>query len=259
MVTCDICQKVFTHPTNMYRHRREVHGARRDQPSVSHQPPLSTSPQQSTSYQPTPAKVRKLDSGLKPNNHFCTVCKVTYPSRSYFQHLRSNIHKSNCCQQTAVDGVLSIETTFRGRISTYRLPAADQSVDYGQFLTTIQDKVLQLVASNVSTNGAVKMHIELFGNYYLKTSGEYSVKSFNTKNEIVTVATDLNQLYQSFVERVLTKAREFNENKSGMQIIALFYSVCYISFVFSRMDPCQRVVLGGLNKQIQPFPSIEVH
>lgn len=205
-----------------------MHGIRRVNPNSSHQPTphQSKGEQPSTSKRPAstasthPTKVRKLDNESKPVEYFCSVCKVTIPAQNYFHHLHSNLHKGNCCQPTAMDGVLTIETTFKGRLSTYRLPATEQTVDFEGFLGGIQDKVLQLVRSDVSRHGSVKMNVELFGNYHLKTSGEYSIKSFNTRNEIVTIATDLNHLYQSFVEKMLTKAREFNENKSGMKFVS---------------------------------------
>ena len=50
---------------------------------------------------------------------------------------------------------------------------------------------------------------------YLKTTEEFSIRSFNTKNEVITVDTDLAELYKSVEEVLITKAQEFNESKSG--------------------------------------------
>lgn len=213
MYPCNICEKEFKHPTSMYRHRREKHGVRRD--SDMNQPPLVIP---STTDQPTPAKVMKREQ-QNSSDQQCTSCQITIPSRSFIQHHRSNVHKSNCCDPVEVDGVFSIETAFKSRIASYRIPALHQTLDYGMFMNEIKEKVLQLVTSSIYKHGSIKINVELFGYYYLKSSGEFSIKSFNTRNEIITVATNLDQKYDSLKDIVLNKAQEFNENKSGKAFI----------------------------------------
>lgn len=76
-----------------------------------------------------------------------------------------------------------------------------------------------MIEDSIVQHKTVKMNLEMFGNYFLKTTGEFSVKSFNTKYEVVTVGSNLQELYTAMKEILLTKAQDFNENKSGKLVI----------------------------------------
>lgn len=118
-----------------------------------------------------------------------------------------------------------MSSAFRNRIASFQIPTTYQTLDYQEFLSNIKPKVTQIIEDSLFEHKALKINFEVFGNYYLKTTGEFSLKSFNTKYEIVTVASDLNLLYDEMVEILITKAQEFNENKSG----TLFcYFICYL-------------------------------
>lgn len=213
----------------MYRHRREVHNFFRGSAINAGQHGPGTS-------QPTPAKVRKIVAD-QPNSNLtnCSTCQVDIPTKSYFAHLRSNQHKAKCCQSIDMKGVMLLNTAFRGRIASYRIPAEHQTIDYEAFLRENEEKVYKIINMNIIKHGSVKVNVELFGKYFLKTSGEYSIKSFNTKNEIATIATNLETLYSTFTEAALTKARDFNENKSG-NLITSKNLLAVITFLFCRVD-----------------------
>lgn len=117
--------------------------------------------------------------------------------------------------QSSYEGVHHLQTAFKGRIASYVLPATNQTVDYLHFFDGMRKKVLTLIEDSIMKHKVLKVNLEVFGNYHLKSSGEFTIKSFNTKNQIVTVATDLGDVFDSMKERLITKAQEFNENKSG--------------------------------------------
>lgn len=130
-------------------------------------------------------------------------------------HQRSNKHKTNSVRKCAYEGVLQVATAFKNRIGSFQFPAQYQTVDYAKFLDNIKPNVFGVIEDYILQHKTLKINFEMFGNYYLKTSGEFSIKSFNTKYEVVTVSTDLAQLYKTFEEILITKTQDFNENKSG--------------------------------------------
>lgn len=140
-------------------------------------------------------------------------------------HQRSNQHKSNSLNPCHYDGVFRMSSAFTNRITSFQIPTTHQTVDYHEFLSDVKPKALQIIEDSLFQHKALKISFELFGNYYLKTTGEFSIKSFNTKHEIVTVASDLNHLYAAIAEILVTKAQEFNENKSGMLLYIVI--ICY--------------------------------
>lgn len=79
----------------------------------------------------------------------------------------------------------------------------------------IKNKVIQLIQTEVSKFLSVKISFELFGYYVIEEKDLHDVKSFNTKNEVVTGSTDLLQLYDNFTSILDQKAAEFQERDSG--------------------------------------------
>lgn len=145
----------------------------------------------------------------------CSHCNLHIAPEMLLSHRRSNLHKSKSLQSSSYDGVFLLHSAFKGRIDSFQVPATRQTVDYNAFLDEVKEKVLRIIEDSIIKHKTLKINFELFGNYYLKSTGEFSVKSFNTKNEVVTVATNLGEFYNSMTEILITKAQEFNENKSG--------------------------------------------
>jgi len=145
----------------------------------------------------------------------CSHCNLYIAPEMLLAHRRSNQHKAKTLLQSSYDGVFLLQTAFKNRIATFQIPTTRQTVDYVGFLNEIKQMVLRIIEDSIIKDKTLKLNFELFGNYYLKTTGEFSVKSFNTKNEVITVATNLVELYDSMQEILIAKAQEFNENKSG--------------------------------------------
>lgn len=88
-------------------------------------------------------------------------------------------------------------------------------------MSEIKNKVLELIRSGVSKFTAIKVNVELFGSYILETQHMRDVKSFNTKNVVVTVGTDVDQVYNDFTESLDGKVSEFQERESGKYLLPL--------------------------------------
>lgn len=82
-------------------------------------------------------------------------------------------------------------------------------------MADIKDKVLELIQNSLATFWTVKLHVELFGYYVLESQGLSDVKSFMTKNRVVTVSTVLTDLYDDFTAILDKRASEFDERESG--------------------------------------------
>lgn len=144
---------------------------------------------------------------------YCAVCNLHV--QNFYAHQRTDSHKSKSCLQSDIEGVLKVHSTFKNRIASYRIPATDHLIDYEEFLSSVKCKVQQVLQRHLHNFKAVKVNMEVFGLYYLASSDEYSVKSFNSRDEILTLATNIDTLYDHFQDALVTKAKEFNENKSG--------------------------------------------
>lgn len=62
---------------------------------------------------------------------------------------------------------------------------------------------------------SIKVNVEFFGMYVIFSKNVMDVKSFNTKNSVVTQATALKEVYDQFMATILGKASEFQERDSG--------------------------------------------
>ena len=166
--------------------------------------------------QPTSATQIAVENEPGPSKTTkCNTCNVYIQENKLAAHWRSQHHKRSTCQPSSIDGVYQMETAFKSRIASFRIPTTYHCIDYNEFLTSIENLVHRIIQLHLQRHLAVKANMELFGNYFLKTTGEFSVKSFNTKYEVVTSSTNLQNLYSSFVETLVNKAKDFNENKSG--------------------------------------------
>lgn len=143
------------------------------------------------------------------------MCDIYIPATAYFAHQLSENHKAKCCKPLDVDNVFIVDTAFNNRIATYRLPISYQTLNYETFLEDVRPKVMQLIESSICQHRLIKVNFEIYGNYFLQRTGEYSIKSFNTKQEVVTTGSKLDDIYNHFTETMITKTKEFNENKSG--------------------------------------------
>lgn len=114
------------------------------------------------------------------------------------------------------DGVVTVQTAFQSRIASYRVGSANYHIIVEEFMSEIKNKVLALLQRKVLDFRSVKVNVELFGYFVLESQDLSEMKSFNTRNEIVTEGTDLDELYDNFSGVLDEKVSEFQERESGI-------------------------------------------
>lgn len=199
---CEKCGKTFSRSYNLTRHRSQSCVARFDDVEE--------------------ARRRRLDGAASTSNgtttpvmQTCAVCNVTVPQNRMKAHERTLEHRSKCCVPVC-DGVQRIECAFKNRIASYRINSETKHVDYTLFFGAIKSKVLNVLNELLRVHKSVKVNMVVVGRYFLPTQEIFSEKSFNTANEIVSVGSDLDDVYASFVEVMKVQAAEFQEKDSGM-------------------------------------------
>lgn len=192
---CDKCGQLFTRSYSLLRHQREsclsrfenIHGGKRQRVDGA----ASTSTMQN-----------------------CATCNVNVPQNQMFAHQRSLQHKSKSCV-TVSRGVELIQSAFKNRMATYRVSSDNDHVDYSIFFAEIKSKVLGVINNILRLQHTLKINMVAVGQYFLPSQETISEKSFNTANEIVTVGSDLDDVYQAFVEAMKVQSSEFQEKDSG--------------------------------------------
>lgn len=83
------------------------------------------------------------------------------------------------------------------------------------FMEDVKPKIVPLVRNQLGKLKSVKVNFELFGYFILEAKERGDVKTFNTRNEIVTMGTDLDGIFQSTTGILDAKVGEFQERDSG--------------------------------------------
>lgn len=195
---CEKCGMLFTRSVSMLRHQRESCAKRLDNTSVG-------------------GKRRRIDGDASTSSiENCAVCDVSVPRGQMLAHSRTSQHKSKT-RMPLSDGVQLIQHAFKNRIASYHINSEiEHVVDYSTFFADIETKVLQLISDILGREHALKINMVVVGRYFLQSQEIFSEKSFNTCNEVVTMGSDLKDVYESFVEAMKVQATEFQEKDSGM-------------------------------------------
>lgn len=164
----------------------------------------------------------KLCFLLTAATRHCPTCDVDVPRRAFGGHLRSRQHLQNAVEGIPIDGILTVHSAFKSRVATYRIMANNHHQHVGEFMSEIKEKLVRLVTRELPKFTSVKVNVELFGLFMLESKEMEEIKSFNTRNEIVTSGTDMDALCHNFESKLSQKMSEFQERDSGM----LFAVVC---------------------------------
>ncbi|XP_071055042.1 uncharacterized protein [Onthophagus taurus] len=194
MVVCEDCGKSFTRVDNLKRHQR-----------------LSCI-----------GKRIKLDAPQIPKAVKCEACDDYVNRQCYSAHLRSNAHKRNAFV-IIDDGVERIAGAFGDKIVSYRISEEGFFVDLDEFSHRIREKILNLIQSAIDIHRNVKLNMECFGLYFLQSKEDCEIKSFNTKNKVVSLASDLYKIYKEFIDEISSKMSEFQERDSGWTLMQILY------------------------------------
>ena len=83
------------------------------------------------------------------------------------------------------------------------------------FMEKIKKKNINLLQANIRKYINVKIGMELFGRFCLQTQETTEIKSFNSRFQMVSGDTGLEELFTQFREILGKKATEFEEKESG--------------------------------------------
>ncbi|KAB0803506.1 hypothetical protein PPYR_00476 [Photinus pyralis] len=175
--------------------------------------------------EPSPKKLKVTHD----TQRFCDVCSEHVSSRDYVGHLRSVKHKNNSLA-FSTEGVQVITSAFKSRIVSYRISANTQYINLKEFVESLADVIKKLVREQIDIMGSVKVNCELFGYFILESKDRGEVKSFNTRNQVLTISSDLSEWFKDIIEKLEVDATEFEHRESGINI--QLFMPCLHNYLF---------------------------
>ncbi|XP_050509007.1 uncharacterized protein LOC126886193 [Diabrotica virgifera virgifera] len=110
--------------------------------------------------------------------------------------------------------VTKLTHAFKNRIASYRF-SGDKKLDYHGFLNDVKPKVLNILSEYLHQFNSIKVNFEIFGIYLKPDTNLSDIKSMNTCNKIITISTELDEVFDDFREELMTQASEFQEKDSN--------------------------------------------
>ncbi|XP_072389467.1 uncharacterized protein [Diabrotica undecimpunctata] len=220
---CNFCLKVLSNKSSVSRHKRESCPERFNKgKKVKLNDDLdvvtSANNYNSTIVEATPFRSIVHPVTTTSNVIECQDCYKKISGRGLTGHLRSNSHKSvisNDC------GVEKLSSAFKNRIGSYRLSSNKHHTDHLESFSEIEGNVLKLLHNYLHKFKVLKVNFELYSMYTIPEKDTYDLKSFNTKNQIITISTNLKQAYQDFIREILPKVSEIQEKESGWSLLQI--------------------------------------
>ncbi|GFU57457.1 uncharacterized protein TNCV_3636221 [Trichonephila clavipes] len=117
-----------------------------------------------------------------------------------------------------------IQSAFKSRIKTLRLDNKDHCLDIKQFLSSKKQDFLNVIINEIQKN-ELKVNCMLICNYS-KASNTGIItdeKNFKTKNNIILTQTNIGELYNSIVDKLLAETADFQEKESGWTLDSIMY------------------------------------
>ena len=78
-------------------------------------------------------------------------------------------------------------------------------VNIDDFFEDVKNNFIRLISHQLSLHKSVKVNVELFGRFLLQSKETLEIKSFNTKNEVITVISNLLDMYSLFLNKIKEK------------------------------------------------------
>lgn len=211
--TCSTCPKVFSNEGELKRHLREDGcGA-----GGSHITPSFSCNSCGSSYVNAEDLMRHVTECRRHTEEGLVVCKpcgVRIPSGKHAAHLRTLAHR-DASRTTIAEGVELVDSAFKCRIATYRITPREHHVQVESFMEEVGANLRAQIILDVQRHGSIKANLELAGLYYLERTEEKEVKTFQTKNQIITRGTNMDEYSHDLRQIFEKKTQEFAERESG--------------------------------------------
>lgn len=213
MEKCPNCNKSFTRKDNLRRHQQKVCGLNSGSTSSISTNKNTNSNRKRKCIQST----NVLSKKKKDSEEFkhCSSCNLTIPKKFYYAHLQSRNHKDRSSINTLDPGVQILDCAFKNRIITYRISPTRSHDNFNEFFEEIKQKVIRLVNNEIDKHRSIKLNLVLYCSFILETQEIKENKSFNTKNKILTISSDVSKSYEEFKDELSTQATEFEATGSG--------------------------------------------
>lgn len=113
------------------------------------------------------------------------------------------------------DGIEKLNSAFKCRICSYRFSAITHLIDPNSFFDSIRDDVCLVLVHYLEQFTTIKVNCELFSMYSKPDTEVSDTKSFYTENKVVTVADNVDDVFDDFREEILAKTEDFQQRDSG--------------------------------------------
>lgn len=239
---CPLCETWFKSNTFLKKHLLKLHRSNDNpQPSTSsatlnsidHNPQPSTSSASLNSTDKPPLKRKsEINNSSQPKKKrrtaviHCDVCNLDIKKNVYNAHLRTNKHKQNSSVLYKSNNIHIIKSVFKKRIQSFKIVNLNkEELIFDEFFKVIKTAIITLIEEHIKLFTTVKVNIELFGLYELikKDEIDTDIKSFNTRNEIMSVSSDLNNIIETWFEIIKVKSEDFNEQNSGWSLLEILH------------------------------------
>lgn len=213
-IKCSVCDKTFTSNDLLNKHINSKH--------------ITSSTSTSVKRRIENDKNSMKHRRVQDNNEMikCSTCNIDIHKELMHGHKRSNEHKNKCSVVYKDKNIEIVKSSFKSRINSYRVNnMKSDELSIQNFLDDAISSVFMLINENLEIHSSLKVNVELFCGFMLEKNEEmkYDIKSFNTKNEIITLSSELKEIYKQWADTIVTKSEDFNERESGWHLIEILY------------------------------------
>lgn len=146
----------------------------------------------------------------------CYICDVDVPSNNLINHSKTKRHKLLCCEESDEDFYTYIvNSSFKCRLACYRLNSCKNkliNMNPTRYLSEVSDKVKKILNIELETHQTIKVNLQLYCTFSMISENNdviKDLKSFNTKNAVISNESEITSHYENFSEQILTKVSFF--------------------------------------------------
>ena len=161
------------------------------------------------------------DAPCKIIKKYCDKCRVDV--LDLIAHCKSTKHKNNEAIKIS-DQVDKITSAFKNRISSYRIKNTIPSdLIIENFFKSIEKIILDLINQYLINHEALKINIELFGNFDQSDIPGTEMKSFLAPARAFYKGDDVLQLLLEMIQYIGKLLEDFEEHGSGWTLNVINY------------------------------------